>query len=78
MNRVYEAWGAQTWTNRPWTPGEEGPGFSFNPNTETVKIWVQGFGVNREVPDCIGDFGDMLTEFHIVDEPGVTGSRAPA
>ena len=74
MNRVYEAWGAQTWTNRPWTPGEEGPGFSFNPNTETVKIWVQGFGVNREVPDCIGDFGDMLTEFHIVDEPGVTGS----
>ena len=74
MNRVYEAWGAQTWTNRPWTPGEEGPGFSFNPNTETVKIWVQGYGVNREVPDCIGDFGDMLTEFHIVDEPGVTGS----
>ena len=73
MEKVYEAWGAKGWTKQPWTSGQW-PGFNFDSNTETVQLSFKGYGINREMPDCIGDFGDMLTEISIKEEPALKGT----
>lgn len=74
MERVLEAWGAKGWEKQPWTPDGSLPGFSFNPETQTVQISLSGYGINREMPECIGDFGDMLSGIRILDEPGLQGT----
>ncbi len=74
MERIYEAWGAREWKNEPWIPGENWPGFSFDYSTQTVGLWINNFGVDREIPECIEELGDLLGEIHIMDEPGLTGT----
>ena len=74
MERVYEAWGAREWEKNPWIPGENWPGFWFNPQTETVELFSNEYGINREIPECIGDFGEMLSSIRISYEPGMTGT----
>ena len=73
MEKVYEAWGAKGWTKHPWNSGEW-PGFYYDSNTETVELSFNGHGINREMPDCIGDFGDMLTVVSIKNEPDLKGT----
>ena len=74
MERVYEAWGAREWKNRPWIPGVDMPGYWFDPETETVTFYTNDYGIDREIPECIGDFGDMISILSISEEPGLTGT----
>ncbi|MBQ6073467.1 MAG: redoxin domain-containing protein [Bacteroidales bacterium] len=74
MERVYEAWGAREWKNEPWIPGENWPGFYYDYQTEAGYFWTYDFGITREMPECIGELGDLLGEIHIREEPGLTGT----
>ena len=74
MERVYEAWGAREWKNYPWVPGENWPGFYFDYEKQTMGFQSYDFGINREIPECIGELGDLLGEMHIMEEPGLTGT----
>ncbi|MBO4536264.1 MAG: BACON domain-containing protein, partial [Bacteroidales bacterium] len=47
MERVYEAWGAREWKNRPWIPGVDMPGYWFDPETETVTFYTNDYGIDR-------------------------------
>ena len=73
MEEIYEAMDAGNWTNEPWKPGVNMPGYYFDTDNEKVTIWIQNQGVKGEIPDCIGAFGDMLEAIHITDEPDLTG-----
>ena len=74
MERVYEAWGAREWKNEPWIPGENWPGFYYDYGSQTGYFWTYDFGINREMPECIGELGDLLGDMHIMEEPGLTGT----
>ena len=74
MERVYEAWGAREWKNDPWIPGKNWPGFHFHSETQTMEFWANNSGINREMPECIGDLGDLISGIFISDEPDLTGT----
>ena len=74
MERIYEAWGAREWKNEPWIPGKTWPGFHFNPYTQTVEFTAFDLGINREMPECFGDLGDLVSYIRIDTEPDLTGT----
>ena len=72
--KLYEAWDATHWTKEPWIPGENWPGLQINYDTETVELWFYDDGIKGPIPECIGDFGNLLKHLMINEEPGVTGT----
>ncbi|MBQ6958930.1 MAG: redoxin domain-containing protein [Bacteroidales bacterium] len=74
MERIYEAWGAREWKKEPWIPGKNWPGFHFNYETQTVEFTAYDFGINREMPECFGDLGDLVSYIRIDNEPDLTGT----
>ena len=73
MEKVYEAWGARDWDN-PWIPGENWPGLEYDPYKDKVGLLFKKMGIKGEIPECIGELGDLIWFFSLNNEPGVTGS----
>ena len=65
--KVGETWGSDksitVWQDVEW-----------NKETKELKLRFRGYGLKGEIPDCIGDLGDILTHLEIVNEPGLTGT----
>ena len=73
MEKVYEAWDAKNW-NDPWIPGETWPGLEYYEDTDKVGLVLADMGLKGEIPECVGEFGDMISNFLIQDAPELTGS----
>ena len=68
MERVYEAWDAKNW-NDPWIPGETWPGLEYYEDSDKVGLVLKSMGLRGEIPECVGDLGDLISDFRIQDAP---------
>ena len=73
MEKVYEAWDAKNW-NDPWIPGETWPGLEYYEDSDKVGLVLKSMGLKGEIPECIGELGDLISYFNIQDAPELTGS----
>ncbi len=73
MEKVYQAWGAQSW-KEAWVPGENWPGLDFDMDRGKVSLYFNGQGLKGAIPDCIGELGDLIYSFQIFNEPDLTGA----
>ena len=73
MEKVYEAWDAKNWTD-PWIPGETWPGLEYYKEADKVILNLKSMGLKGEIPECIGELGDMVLRILIQDAPELTGS----
>ena len=73
MEKIYEAWNAKEW-NEPWIPGETWPGLEYDKYLNKVGIVLKSMGLKGNIPECIGELGDLINRFSITDAPDLTGS----
>lgn len=73
LDQLYEALDGRNWVD-PWIPGEHYPGMTYNPHINKIGLSFQSMGLKGEIPDCIGELGDMIEYFTVSREPGLTGS----
>ena len=74
----YNALDGPSWTGKdrwgtdlPWTAWE---GVDYELLTGKVNLYFNNNGLKGEIPESIGDFGDLLYGLNIYNEPGLTGS----
>lgn len=53
---------------------EDWEGVTFEKTTGKIGLTFAGVGLKGEIPDCIGDFGDMLYSFQVINETDLTGT----
>ena len=79
LRKFYDAMDGPHWKiERKWDdskPLYEWEGVDWNPTTGDLKLSFFGeFGLKGQVPDCIDELADYLTDLIIQDETGVTGT----
>ena len=79
LRKFYDAMDGPHWKiERKWDDSKslsEWEGVDWNPTTGDLKLSFFGeFGLKGQVPDCIDELADYLTDLIIQDETGVTGT----
>ena len=75
---IYNAMDGPNWicqdnwgTDVDWREWE---GVMYNSTTGKIGLYFAGAGLKGEIPECIGDFGEMFYSFQAVNEPDLTGT----
>ena len=79
LRKIYDAMDGPNWKiERKWDDSKslnDWEGINWNPTTGDIELSFFGqFGLKGQVPDCIDELADYLTELIIQDETGVTGT----
>ena len=73
LEPFYEALDGKHWKD-PWIPGETWPGLEYDGIKDKVSLSFNAQGLKGSIPECIGDLGDIIYQFLVYNEPGLTGT----
>lgn len=73
LEPFYEALDGQHWKD-PWIPGQTWPGLEYDETIDKVSLYFNSQGLKGSIPECIGDLGDLICGFSVLNEPGLTGT----
>ena len=48
--------------------------FSYDPNTGVISLQFREFGLKGEIPESLGELGDLVRGMEFINEPGITGT----
>ena len=72
LDDFYEKLGGKNWKD-PWIPGKHYPGLDYDEEKGKVMLQINMQGMKGSIPESIGELGDMVYAFQILNEPGLTG-----
>ena len=78
LMEFYDAMDGPNWANSDgWgtdRPLETWANVTYRPEEGVFSLSFDGNGLKGEIPECIGDFGNLLTGLNLYNEPGVRGT----